>query len=195
MNITIFTKTYDVTWSTFSWDVVYDFFGIKEFVHFISNPAIQATVFPAKIVFIFFTLFLLGAVMYFYVKSSYMHYHYFQGFGDALPMQPTKVSDTGNSLKKILRKVGSGQEGDLKLAIIEVDDFLNQALLDKGFKGDNFEDLIFSAKKVITNPEDIISAHAIRDLIVYDSDYRLERDEAEKILSRYESAIKNVSAI
>ena len=194
MKVCIFGQNYDVNLSTISWDALYDVFRIKEFIYFISNPAIQDALLPAKVVFIFFTIFFFCALMYFYTKSSYIHYHFFQGFGDAMPIQSSSVMATGSRWKKIVKKTSSGQEADYKLAIVEADDFFNQVLLEKGFKGESFEELIQAARKVILNTEDITAAHNLRNSVVYDPDYKLDSEDAKKVLLDYEDAIKTISA-
>jgi hypothetical protein len=169
-------------------------FGIKEFMHFIMNAELQATLLPAKIVFILFTLFFLYYVIYFYVKSSYLYYNYFQDSGDITMVQPAKAVDFNNRWQKIVKKTESGQERDYKFAIIEADDFLNKLLESKGFKGEDFDALARAAKKILPNVDDVISAHEIRNNVVYDSDYKLDSEEAKNVLADYEKAIKNISA-
>ena len=101
---------------------------------------------------------------------------------------------TGSRWKKIVKKTSSGQEADYKLAIVEADDFFNQVLLEKGFKGESFEELIQAARKVILNTEDITAAHNLRNSVVYDPDYKLDSEDAKKVLLDYEDAIKTISA-
>ena len=194
MDILILGQHFDINLANFSWDSIYDLFGIKEFMHFIMNAELQATLLPAKIVFILFTLFFLYYVIYFYVKSSYLYYNYFQDSGDITMVQPAKAVDFNNRWQKIVKKTESGQERDYKFAIIEADDFLNKLLESKGFKGEDFDALARAAKKILPNVDDVISAHEIRNNVVYDSDYKLDSEEAKNVLADYEKAIKNISA-
>lgn len=177
----------------FKWDDVYNSLGIKDFIYFISSPSIQETLFPAKVVFIFFTVFFFCAVIYFYINSSYIHYHFLQSFTDFISLQSFGVREINKRWKKIIKKTESGKESEYKLAIIEADDFLRQILEEKGTEEETFEELVNISKKIIPNFEDILSAHSIRNSIVYDSDYGLDLEKAKKILSYYENAIKNIS--
>ncbi len=194
MEILIFGQHFDINLSTFSWDTIYDLFGVKEFMHFIMNPALQDMLFPAKVVFILFTLFFLYYVMYFYVKSSYLHYNFFQQSDDMVALRPAKAVTTQNRWKKIMDKAKSGQERDYKFAIIEADDFLQQLLESKGFKGDDFGALVRSAKKNVSNVDGLVSAHELRNSIVYDSDYKLDNEDAQRALAEFEKAVRNLSA-
>jgi len=194
MDVLILGQHFDINLASFSWDSIYDLFGIKEFMYFIMNPELQATLLPAKIVFILFTLFFLYYVMYFYVKSSYLYYNYFQNSGDITTVQPAKAVNFNNRWQKIVKKTESGQERDYKFAIIEADDFLNKLLESKGFKGEDFDALARAAKKILPSVDDVISAHEIRNNVVYDSDYKLDSEEAKNVLADYEKAIKNISA-
>lgn len=194
MKILIFGQNFDFDIATFSWDTIYEFLGIKDFMYFIMDPAIQNTLFPAKVVLILFTLFLFCAVMYFYKKSSYIYYHFFQGFDDMVTLKPSGVIDIDNRWKKIVKKTESGQESEYKLSIIEADEFLNQLLEEKGADGETFEEMVMSNKKIISNAEDVLIAHQTRNSIVYEPDYKLESEYAKKVLADFEKAIKNISS-
>ena len=190
MEILIFANKYNVSWDTISWDRVYDFFRIKGFVYFISNPLIQETLLPAKIFFIVFTIFFFCAVMYFYINSSYIRYHYLPGFADIMSSQSSMTRQINSRWKKIIKRIEAGSENEYKLAIVEADDFLNQILENNGAEGETFEELVNSSKKIIPNINDILSAHIIRNSVVHNPDYELDIDSAKKILSDYEKVIK-----
>jgi hypothetical protein len=94
---------------------------------------------------------------------------------------------------KIVKRIDGGNENEYKLAIIEADNFFQKILEENGVKGENFEELIENSnKKVLTNYEDILSAHNTRNFIVYNPDYKLDLETAKKILNDYEKAIRNV---
>lgn len=177
------------------WDLIYNYFGVKDFMYFISSPALQNELLPAKIIFIFFTAFFLCAVIYFYINSSYLRYQFLQDTSEFLSWQPYELRDINKRWKKIVKKTASGAENDYKLTIIEADDFLYQVLQERGSEGDTFEELVHGiAKKIPHDFEDILSHHKIRDSIVHETDYALDLEKAKKILSDYEKAIKDISA-
>jgi len=195
MDVNIFGQTYhDVHLSAITWEKTYDFFGIKDFVYFISSPSIQAMVLPAKFILICFSIFFLGAVIWFYRNSTYLQYKFLQDVTEFISKEPYGLRKINKGFKEIKKRIESGSEADLKLAIIEADDFLYETLVDMGYEGSSFEELVESAsKKIFSHGEKVLSAHKIRNDIVYKSDYRLDSQKAKEILSMYEAAVKNIA--
>lgn len=176
-----------------TWEYIYNLLGITDFIYFISSPIIQETLFPLKIVFIFFTVFFFGAVMYFYVNSSYLQVHFLQDTVEFVSWQPYGLRQINKRLKKIQKMAVSIKEDEQKLAIIEADDFFYKLLEDKGYDGETFEELLTSAEsKLKNNYQDILSAHKIRNSIVYDSNYKLDQEEITKTIGIYEKAIRDL---
>ncbi len=175
------------------WDYIYQVLGIKDFIYFISSPVIQDHLFGIKLVFIFFTLFFFGAVMYFYANSSYLQQHFVQDTSEFLSWQPYGLRQINRRWAKIVQKTASGNEADLKLAIIEADDVLYEVLEEMGFDGETVEEILQASRQRIPNYEDVMYAHITRNSIVYDPNFVLDPDEARRVLAMYESAIKTLS--
>lgn len=177
-----------------TWEQIYDYFGIRDFIYFISSPGIQEMLFPVKLVFIFFAMFFLCAVIYFYFKSSYMQYQFLQDITEFFSWRAYGLREVEKRWNKIKKNIKSGTENEYKLAIIEADDFLYQTLEESGYQGETFEELVNNvSKKMMPNLENILDFHSIRNSIVYYPSYRLDLEKAKKILSDYESTIKNLS--
>src|SRR3989344_2956420 len=177
-----------------TWDTIYGFLGIREFMYFISSPALQQELLPIKLVFYAFTLFFLGATIYLYINSSYIQYQFLQDVTEFFSWQPYGLRSINKRWAKIMKKTESGAESDYKFAIVEADDLLCQVLEEGGYEGETFEELANSAgRKMPTNFKDILEAHDTRNLVVYDLDYRLDVELAKRVLSSYETAIKNIS--
>ena len=173
------------------WETIYNFFGIKDFIYFISSPGIQDMLFPIKLVFILFTAFFLCAVIYFYINSSYLKYQFLQDVTEFFSWRAYGLREIDKRLKKIIKKAELGSETEYKLAIIEADDFLRQVLEEADYKGETFEELVNGAgRKILPNIEDILEAHNIRNSMIHDVNYKLDLKIAKKVLSDYEKAIK-----
>ncbi len=186
--------TRQLTLYLFHWDDVYNYFKIKDFIYFISSPSIQVTLFPMKIVFIFFTIFFFCAVIWLYINSSYIQYKFLQDVTEFLSHETYGLRKITKSWKKIKKRTESGSESELKLAVIEADDFLYETLQDMGYQGETFEKILKDAGgKILNSFDEILEAHNVRNSIVYEPNYKLEPDTAKKILSIYENTIKNVS--
>lgn len=177
------------------WEQLYDLLGIREFIYFISSPSIQEMLFPIKAVFILFAAVFLCAVIYFYLNSSYIRFQFLQDTVEFLSWQSYGLRDVNRRLRSMVKRIESGLENDFKLAIIELDDFLYQTLDERGYEGETFEELAQRAgRKMLPHPEDILTAHQVRNAIVYDPNYRLDAAVARKMISDYETAIRNVAS-
>ncbi len=177
------------------WDYIFRFFGISDFVNFISSAQLQSALLPIKIVFIFFGFFFLAAVIYFYINSSYIQYQFLQDTVEFLSWQSYGLRQINKRWQKIVKRIEAGNktESEYKLAIIQADDLLYSLLEERGYQGEDFNQLLNSArKKILPSFEEIDSAHKIRNSLVYDLDYRLDLELAKRILDNYEKAIKNI---
>ena len=178
-----------------SWEQLYNFFGIKDFIYFISSPQIQALLLPVKLVFIFFTFFFLAAVIYFMVNSSWLQYKFLEDVTEFFSWQAYGSREINRQWRKIQKRAEGGTENELKLALIEADDFLNKTMEDMGYSGKTFEEMLENAGKImLPNYAEISEAHNLRNSIVYDPDYKINTESAKKYLAIYESTIKNIGA-
>jgi len=175
------------------WDQLYDYIGIRDFIYFISNPDIQAMLFPIKLVFIAFTIFFFCAVIWFYFNSTYLKYKFLQDTTEFLSKETYGLGAMTKNWKKIKKRAQGGTESELKLAIIEADDFLYESLQDMDYQGSTFEEMLNSPnKKRLPDFEEILEAHQVRNAIVYEPNYELDLQQAKRILLVYENAVKNV---
>lgn len=95
--------------------------------------------------------------------------------------------------QKILKRLRKGDESNLKLAVIEADKLFDNLLLRMGYSGQDMDErlkLMTSAQ--LSNLEEIWQAHKIRDRVVGEKYYRLSAEEAEKAISAFEKAFKEL---
>lgn len=176
------------------WDWVYNLLGIKDFIVFTSSPVLQDILFPVKIVFILFTAFFICATIYFYVNSSYLQYQFLQDVFEFFSWQSYGFREINKRWRNIVRKTESGLESDFKLAVVEADDFLRQTMQKRGHEGKTFEEMVSNvSKSILPNYQEILDIHNIRNSIVHDPNYKLDKEQAKKILSTYEKTIKNIA--
>lgn len=176
-----------------TWEYLYELFGIKDFIYFISDPRIQDTLFPFKIIFLSFAAFFLIFVIYFMLNSSWLQYKFLEDVTEFFSWQSYGQRQLAKQWERIRKRISSGSESDYKLAIIDADDFLYEVLDNRGYDGDTFDEIIQKAGRLIAPIlPDVLSAHEIRNSIVYNPDYKISIEEAKKILDTYESAIKSV---
>ena len=176
-----------------TWESLYDFLHIKDFIYYISSPQIQDMLFPIKLVFIFCAVFFLVFVIYFMINSSWLQYKFLEDVVEFFSWKAYGQMEMQKQWDKIKKRTESGAEPDYKLAIIDADDFLADVLDDRGYEGKDMDESIRKAGKLIsTILNDLLAAHEIRNSIVYNPDYKLSIDHAKKILATYESAIKSI---
>ncbi|MCX6724113.1 MAG: hypothetical protein NT155_03020 [Candidatus Staskawiczbacteria bacterium] len=176
-----------------TWESLYNFFGIKDFVYFISSSQIQDMLFPIKLVFLLASLFFLVMVIYFMVRSSWLQYKFLEDVTEFFSWQAYGQREMAKQWDRVKKRVESGAESDYKLAIIDADDFLAEVLDNRGYEGKDFQESIKKAGRLITPIlDDILLAHETRNSIVYNPNYKLSVEQAKKVLDFYETAIKNI---
>jgi len=173
--------------------MLYNFFGVRDFIYFISSSQIQDALFPVKMVFIFFSLFFLVFVIYFMVNSSWLQYKFLEDVTEFFSWKSFGQREMSKQWDKIKKRMESGAESDYKLAIIDADDFLAEVLDEGGYDGKDFEESIKKAGRMIAPIlDDVLAAHETRNSIVYNPDYKLSTEQAKKVLDTYESAVKGI---
>lgn len=176
-----------------SWDDLYNILGIKDFIYFISSPQLQDTLFPVKLVFVFFTMFFLAAVIYFMLNSSWLQYKFLEDVTEFFSWRAIGQREMQKQWNRIIKRTESGTESDYKLAIIDADDFLLEVLDNRGYEGKDFEETLKKVGGLIASIlDDILNAHKVRNSIVYNPDYKLSVDQAKKVLDIYEKASKEI---
>src|SRR5581483_1296077 len=112
----------------FHWNDIYDAMHIRPFIDFISSADLQHELIIVQVVFIFFTVAMLAALMYFYANSSYIYWNFLQGLEQANPLQSQGTKAINKSWDQLIKKIEAGTEQEYKLAIIEADALLQETL-------------------------------------------------------------------
>ncbi|MCX6722231.1 MAG: hypothetical protein NTY04_03520, partial [Candidatus Staskawiczbacteria bacterium] len=145
------------------------------------------------LIFIFFAFLFLMGVIYFMLNSSWLQYKFLEDVTEFFSWQAYGQREMTKQWDRIRKRTESGAESDYKLAIIDADDFLAEVLDNRGYDGKSFEESINKAGRAIASIlPDIISAHEVRNSIVYNQDYKISVDQAKKILDTYQSAVNNI---
>jgi hypothetical protein len=97
------------------------------------------------------------------------------------------------SWTRIQQQFYRGSESDLKVAILEADKLLNDALREAGIMGIQLGDRLKKADAgQIPNLNELWQAHKLRNQIAHEPNFKLKRDLAERALGIYEEAFKNL---
>jgi len=90
----------------------------------------------------------------------------------------------------------AGDENDLKIAIMEADKILEDALRHAGVRGVNLGDRLKNLKpEQVPNLDELWQAHKLRNQIAHESGFKLQRDLAERALGIYEKALQNLGVL
>jgi len=174
---------------------VIDYSILNEIVDLIKSPELQRELLPAKLVFMFFSVLFFAEVVYLLFTSSYLKYQFATDFKFFLNWQSATLQRIAKRWKKIQKRMGTRNEYEYKLAVIEADDLFRDILEEKGFKGKTFEEKVKQIEEAdFPNLEEVLEVHKIRNSVVYDPNYKLDFDQTKQALGVYEKAIKNMES-
>jgi hypothetical protein len=163
-------------------------------ISFIISPPFSVWLLGIKIFFIFISLFLLGMIIFGFLKSAWFNLRFKDNINEILSYKPAGTKKTEKNWKKIMMKLNSGLESEYKLAVIEANNMLEDVLKRMGYSGETItEKLKKVSSDVIPDIEEVKEANAVRNNIVYDPNYSLSLDRAKKIMEVYEKAFKDIN--
>lgn len=169
---------------------------IEKIINFLISPQIEGPLLVVKIIFIFFGLFFLGGTIYFLLTTSWLKRIILQDLYEVLTYRPYWLRDTKRKWKKILGRLRSNLESEYKLAVMEADSMLNDALKQMGYTGESLgERLEKITKETLPNLDEVWEAHKIRNNLVHDPDYKLTFNEAKRALAIFEKALKSLELL
>jgi hypothetical protein len=97
------------------------------------------------------------------------------------------------SWRRIEEQFYRGGESDLKVAILEADKLLNDALREAGIMGIQLGDRLKKTNAgQIPNLDELWQAHKLRNQIAHEPNFRMKRDLAERALGIYKTALTNL---
>jgi len=92
---------------------------------------------------------------------------------------------------KIMERMKTGQEAEMRLAIIEADQILDEILKVSGYIGKTMADRSGQLSSVnLSNIEMVWRAHKVRNRLVHEADYSISRVEVEEYIKVYEKAFR-----
>ncbi len=93
--------------------------------------------------------------------------------------------------KAIEARLVSGNSAECKVAILEADAFADRALSEMGYDGGDAGERFQSiAPGHFSGLPGLLEAHEIRNRIVHDSGFRIDRDESARVLALYRNILE-----
>lgn len=149
-----------------------------------------------KIIFAIISFGFLFGIVYFLLKTDWLKRVFLQDLVEFLSFKSYEMRKFPKTWDKIIKRLEKGTGAELKLAVIEADDLLNDVLEKMGYSGETLgEKLEQLDKKTLPNLDEISEVHQIRSDIIHDPTFRLNFSQAAKILEVYRKALSSLEAI
>lgn len=164
---------------------------IEEIIQFLLYPKISGWLLVIKWVFLGFSLFFFGYILWGLFKTSWLKKMFLLDLIEFLTFRPIERGKIEREWKKIKKKLESNLEAEIKLAVIEADGLVEEALKSAGYGDGSLEEIL--NKLPLDFPvavEKIRQAHKIRENIVHDPSYKLELNVAKEALKIFEKVLR-----
>ena len=95
-----------------------------------------------------------------------------------------------------MQRFEQGLEADWRLAIIEADSLVDEIFQQIGFGGENLgERMSAISPQELRSIVDLREAHQLRNKIVHTPGYKISRQEAERVLRKYQKILEELAVI
>lgn len=109
---------------------------------------------------------------------------------------PGKRKKLRKKWEKVRSKLESGREADFKLAIIEADGIIEDLIRRLNYPGENMSERLENIPPgQLEHVEEIRRAHEIRNRIIHEDDFALDRKSAEETLALYEEFLRHFEVL
>jgi hypothetical protein len=142
--------------------------------------------------FIFFSIFLIAMFVFLTSKSNYFNYSFKESYTEKKKGRPYVNVKLKNDWKEIEEQARNEKESERKIAIMEADDLVSDALSQLGYKGEDVVEKVDGlGKEILPNIEEVKEAHRKRKDFIHNPEKELSEEEAVSIISEYEEVLKN----
>lgn len=108
------------------------------------------------------------------------------------PQDRVQLLKRWKTVEELLRRP---DESSYKLAVLEADKLLDHALQSAHFGGENFRERITAASAQYPALRNAWPAHRIRNQLVHEPSYRLNRGQASRAVSQFKDALRKLGAL
>ena len=148
-----------------------------------------------KVAAVLVSAFFIAATIYFAIKTGWLAVH-IDRVQDVILKSNMPKKRSIRVWQTVQRHFYAGDENSLKLALLEADKILDEALRLAGFRGENLgERLKKLTEAQLPNLNDIWEAHKLRNRLAHETDFRLNRDTAERALAIYEQTFRDLGLL
>jgi hypothetical protein len=119
-----------------------------------------------------------------------------QPSGTTPAMEAAPMGQLRERWNGILTHLDSPRENDWKVAVIEADKLMDDALARAGFAGDTFGDRLMNIQAgTLVSLDGVWWAHKVRNRLAHEPDYFLRYTEARQAIGYFEAALSELAMI
>lgn len=170
--------------------------NILYFLSLLVSPALQDKLLFARIILGAIAAALLGFIVWAFFNTSWFRYAFLTDVEEFLTFRSYGLRKMTERWLKTQARLETAQEAEYKLAVIEADSMLEEALKRMSFPGATADERLQNLSiAIVANVEEVQQAHALRNNVVHDPNFRLSLDDAKKTLSAFEKAFQSLDLI
>lgn len=107
---------------------------------------------------------------------------------------PVQTGQVGVRWQEIMSRMESPREADWKLAVIDADKLVDDALARHGYAGDSFGDRLMNIESgALVSLDGLWWAHKVRNRLAHEMDYFLRYTEARQAMAYYEQTLRELN--
>ncbi len=95
----------------------------------------------------------------------------------------------------IEKQLNKTESSSYHLVILNADKLLDQALKERGIRGETMGERMKTAREIWSNANAVWYAHKLRNQIAHETDVRISYDDARRALAGFKQALKDIGAI
>lgn len=165
----------------------------KELIAFLTSAGL---IFWIKTILSVFAIFLITIFLYSKIRIAEIRKEEHEKLKKIIGKEP-EGTRTNEKWQSVLTHGNSANASDWRLAIIEADTILDEMLKKMGYQGENLGERLKNVEPADFNTLDSAwEAHKVRNRIAHEgSDFKLTREDANKVLGMYEEVFKEFKYI
>ncbi|MDA3815382.1 MAG: hypothetical protein PF549_03370 [Patescibacteria group bacterium] len=174
---------------------------ILDIVSFITSPEDFPPAFydiykTVRVFFVFLSIILIAAFFFLTSKSKYFNYSFKEEQTERKKGRPFVDVKLKGNIEEMILQAKEKEETERKLAVIEADDLISDALFQMGHKGQNIiEQTKNLTEEILPNIEELKKAHLKRKEIVESPERKLSEEEALNTVLIYKKTLKELRII
>lgn len=163
---------------------------------FILSPVFPTWLIIVRIIFVAVAAALLGFIVFALLKTTWLKRLWLWDLQEFTTFRPFGVRRIVREWLRVKARLDTGMESEYKLAVIEADAMLDEILKGMAVAGASLSERLERVTVAsLSNIEEVRQAHATRNNIVHDPNYRLSLDESKKTIEIFEKALTDLQAL